>query len=177
MPHDIMPAKQRTCTQCAKDYSYDPNKKSGATTRRCPSCSKRNARLNLHIQLLSIAGGKCRSCGYNSYPLSIDFIDSRSTLVPSPKPRGRDDKLEWVKDKVALCRNCKHALADGYIEMKVYDANVTPVKVSFFTDSVTTSYVDEYKVASPVTEVEILEPDGNEEGQGMRRANAKVIKE
>jgi hypothetical protein len=172
----------RTCIGCGNTYSFNPKRKSGASTARCRSCTKLNSRRKGRYLMLQSAGGKCRACGYDKHPDAINFLPSKAELIASKMPSSRDDRIEWAKDKIAVCLNCNKEINDGVVTMEILDSKSRPVRVAFYTDEaqvVSHQHDTSVKISNAI-ELEVVsnyEKIRQGEITEMRRANAKVIKE
>ena len=108
------------CTKCGET---NPD---NFTKGRYTECKKCRARYNTYkgdknrIKAIQYLGGKCKCCGYDKFPCSLD-IHHKDPLQKDPNfkhKRGWSwDRLKEELEKcILLCRNCHTAFHSGFIK-------------------------------------------------------------
>lgn len=161
---------KKTCLGCGAEYEYNHKMKGGTTTRLCRRCARREAKETTLRQMVIAAGSCCRACGYDKCPSAITFIDPVERIDPEPKPKNRQEKVQWASGKVAICNRCKVELDNGLINMQVKDATSVPVDVFFYVDSAVEPVSHGKKLELKAEDTEVYH---GEEIEGLKQAKGR----
>lgn len=109
------------CSHCGED---DPQKFYGHKKTICGQCHNEYT-MKLGKQKRQYAvdklGGKCVSCGFNKWIVSLDIHHLEPSIKDSKFAQMRGWSLERIdkeiKNCVLLCRNCHAALHAGFLNL------------------------------------------------------------
>lgn len=78
---------------------------------------------NRKQNLISVFGGKCCICGFDSYPEAMDFHhvnpEEKEFPLSSNVMKSLDKQLEEAKKCILVCANCHRGIHAGYIQIPV----------------------------------------------------------
>ena len=109
------------CTRCGET---NPDMFPKGRYTECKACRNKynlDKKLPKKLKAIEYFGGKCKVCGYNKYPCSLDFHH----LDGDEKDDNFSTHLYWSWDRlqkeldkcVLLCSNCHRAVHSGYITL------------------------------------------------------------
>lgn len=117
----VHPQNPHRCGRCGET---DPAKFYGNKRKLCGTCHNAyNTKLGQERRLRAVRelGGKCRACGFDKYPCSLDLHhrDSKAKAPNFRSLRGWSWKriLVELQKCVLLCKNCHAAHHAGLLEI------------------------------------------------------------
>jgi len=116
-------ANYRYCSlTCRNRSKYKRRVERGTVDTNSSSKRVTNYRRELKIRMVNELGGKCKICGFDKYPCSLQFHhinQSDKSFNISDSIRAYRKNIEELKKCILLCNNCHTALHNGFLTLDI----------------------------------------------------------